>query len=461
MKHSVGIVVFGLSVLLGFSNTYAKVSQEEADQLKNGPLTPMGAEKAGNADGSIPAWTGKILGAPEWVNYKGPGNFYPDAYADEKPLFIVTAENYQDHKEFLTDGMIALFEKFPETFKLPVYPSHRDFRYNDLTHQKTYENALNAESIEKDGLFGVTGAHIGAPFPIPKNGAEVIWNHTVYIRLWSWKASYTQAAVFNNGNKAWGRYEDVLRAPYLDPTLSLDEFLKADLNAYFVRKTLEPARERGEVILVHEYLNQAVNPRRAWAYLPGPRRVRQAPTVGYDNPSGVGGVRTDDQRQNFNGSLDRYDWKLLGKRELYIPYHTFKLNGPEVSYESLATINHPNMDHFRFEKHRVWVVEANLREGKRHIFAKRMLYVDEDTWIAHLTDQYDGHGELWRPGWMTSLAAYDMPGITNGLEVVFDLQEEAYVVDRMWNEEGSPWTVVEPPKPASYFSPQNLRKIGK
>ena len=81
----------GLALLLAAPLAMAKVSEEEAARLER-ELNVRGAEVAGNADGSIPAWTGKWLGLPPGLTWKGPGQeAYPDPYAADKPLFSIDA----------------------------------------------------------------------------------------------------------------------------------------------------------------------------------------------------------------------------------------------------------------------------------------------------------------------------------------------------------------------------------
>jgi len=453
------------ALAMGASATFAKVTPEEAAKLGK-ELTPMGAEKAGNADGTIPAWTGKVLGAPEGVVYKGTGTHYPDPYADEEPLFVITAGNMDEYADKLTDGLKALLKKYPNTFRIPVYPSHRDSRYAEAVHANTLINATSAELVKTDKggkvQVGVSGAYGGAPFPIPKTGEEVMFNHNLHLQHYSSEGTFMQAVVYPSGNVAFNRYIDVARAPYYDPEWNHETFADVDLIAYFLKQTLEPVREKGEIVLVHEFLNQAVHPRKAWKYLPGTRRVRMAPTVGYDNPSGVGGLRTDDERQGFNGALDRYNWTIVGKKEMFIPYNNYKYEDTSLKYkDDILHAGHPNPDQYRFELHRVWIVEANLRDDSRHVYGKRRFYIDEDSWAVHLTDNYDGKDNLWRTGVVNSLNAYDIPGITNRVEITFDLQNGAYVIDRLYNEEAKGVTLLTPPKKAKYFTPANLRRVGR
>ncbi len=457
MTNSRKIVVLMASIVMSFAgNSFAKVSQDQANRLGN-DLTPMGAEKAGNAAGTIPAYTGKIVGAPSWVNYKGTGTHYPELYPNEKPLFYISATNVNNYHENLTPGLQAVLQRNAESFKLPVYASHRDTSFNDVYHKHIRANATNAELV--DGV-GIVGAYAGVPFPLPENGAELIWNHLTSLRHWSYEAVYMQAAVYPTGDIAINKYRDILRSPYYDPNGSAEAVAKEDLLGYFVKYTLEPARQKGEIVLVHEFLNQGVHPRAAWAYIPGSRRVRRAPTVGYDNPSGAGGLRTDDERVGFNGAIDRYEWKLMGKREIFIPYHNYKFENNKLKYADIMQGKHPDADLFRFELHRVWVLEATLKASARHIYAKRMFYIDEDSWITHLAENYDAKGNLWRAQIINSTYSYDLPGITSRVEVLFDLQNGSYVIDKLYNEEPHALTALDKPYDDNYFTPGNLRKLG-
>ncbi len=447
---------FVLYLLLLATHALGKVSEQEAIKLQH-ELTPLGAEKGGNSAGTIPAYAGNILGTPSWVNYAGTGNPYPDMYPDEKPLFYITAGNMDKYQEHLTPGLIQILKQYPDSFKLPVYTSHRDARFSKFVHENTFKNATMAALVND---IGVANAFGGPAFPIPQNGAEVMWNHLTAPRPYSYEATYAVSAVFPNGDIAIHRYHDVVRGPFHDPTLTEKEFAAKDVHGYFVRQILEPARHKGEVILIHEHLNQALHPRAAWVYLPGTRRVRRAPMVGYDNPSGVGGLRTDDEILGFNGALDRYDWKVNGKKELFISYNNYKFENPKLTYKQIMQPKHPDPMLFRFELHRCWIVEANLKSDARHVYPKRFFYLDEDTWAIHLADNYDGKGTLWRSQIISSNNAYDLPGITTGTEVLFDFVNTAYVIDKLHNEEKQGLVMLDEPFPESYFTPANLRKIG-
>ena len=214
------------------------------------------------------------------------------------------------------------------------------------------------------------------------------------------------------------------------------------------------------IVLVHEYKNVSDTSRDAWVYLPGTRRVRRSPSIAYDFPDSAGGLRTVDDAMLFNGANSRYTWKLEGERELYIPYNNNELDNPQVSYKELLTPNHLNPKYMRYELHRCRVIVAELRDGKRHVYAKRRIYTDEDTWAAVLADNYDDHGALWRTNFRSMVDQYDLPGMGARLEVYYDLQKGAYLANYLVNEQKGPPSFVKEPLPDSYFTPGNLRQMG-
>ncbi len=436
----------------------AKVSDAEAARLGK-DLTACGAEVAGNKDGSIPAWSGKTLGLPAGLKWAGDGSPLPDMYAGEKPLFVIDASNYQKYKERLSEGQLALFAKYPESFKMPVYPTHRDGRYYPAWEDKCRYNASHVEM--SNGIEGIANYSGSVPFPIPQNGPEVIWNARVTVPYYTLMGVADDIGVFANGSYAKRKQELISEYPYANPELKIGTPMDDTgvYAGYIHVNVIEPERDKGRMTLVHEPLDYVSNPRNAWVYVPGTRRVRRAPTVGYDTPDGPGGLMTVDDTLGFNGAMDRYDWKLVGKKEMYIPYHNYKFDDPTAKYSTLLPKGHANPDYMRYELHRVWVVEANLKPGARHIYAKRRFYIDEDSWIISASDAYDGRGELWRASMVNSVYQYGLKGYMNRSLVYHDLRASHYVATRLINEI-KPYKVQAPAKGLEYYDPENLRKMG-
>jgi len=445
--------------LLAAAAAQAKVPEEEAARLGK-DLTPFGGEVAGNADGSIPKWTGKWLGVPPGLKYDGPGSKPPNPYADEKPLFSITPENYQQYKDNLSEGEIALFERYP-TFRMDIYPSHRDFNYNPRMIEKVAWNARHTELVDNsEGLKDYTG---GIAFPIPQAPEEVLWNSRTNYCHATVAGIIDGYGVFSNGERAQETNEYIQSVPFNNPDnpIPTTEDVVGEYINFAYGGRLAPPRQKGETNIAQEPIDYKIGQRNAWQYRPDTRRVRKAPSIGYDNPDGPGGLQTIDDHEGFNGPLDRYTYKLLGKREIYIPYHTWKLNDPtQGDLDDRLTINHLNPDYLRFEKHRVWVVEANLAPGKRHAYKKRRWYFDEDSWNFAITENFDSRENLWRVGFFTSEYQYDIECYTKHTFVFHDLPSGHYMVRWLTLDRGElDWTA--PYRDKSYFTPAYLRKTVK
>ena len=239
------------------------------------------------------------------------------------------------------------------------------------------------------GGNGVTGTKGGIPFPTPKDGLEAIWNSTLRYRGDTYAMKWGQAAVTREGTYTMVSFDYEYDFNYGNLSKPAKDREDNKL-AYFLQTVTGPARLAGQILLVDETVDQVKEPRSAWTYNPGQRRVRLAPQVAYDNPGTASdGLRTSDDFQMYNGATDRYNWKLVGKQEMYIPYNSYKISGNEVKVADVLKPGHVNPDLARYELHRVWVVEATLKEGTNHIYKKRVFYIDEDSWSIAVTDKYD------------------------------------------------------------------------
>jgi len=216
-----------------------------------------------------------------------------------------------------------------------------------------------------------------------------------------------------------------------------------------------PPRLAGTIGLIHETMDQVKEARRVWVYNPGQRRLRRAPSVAYDNPGqGADGLRTNDQTDTFNGATDRYTWKLLGKREMYVPYNAYKVHSDEYKYSDIIGKNFINPELTRYELHRVWVVEGTVKPTTTHQYARRVFYIDEDSWQIVLVDIYDQRGELWRWQEAHAFQAYDKPFFgTPALETVYDLKSNRYLAMALNNEDEESF---EQDFPVSYFDPSSV-----
>jgi len=424
MKRNTG---FHLITAAAFAAGVATATAQSAADLGKS-LTPLGAEKAGNAAGTIPAWEGGITQPP--AGYKS-GDHHPDPFADDKPSATINAANAEQYADNLTEGHKALLARYASTYKMPVYPTRRSASAPQDIYDATKANVGSAKLA--DGGNGVSGASRGAPFPLPKTGQEVIWNHLLRYRGLGGLRKVGQVAPTRSGNYTLVQLEEKFLWNYHQLGAATESV--GNVMAYFEQKVTAPARLAGTILMVHETLDQVKESRRAWVYNTGQRRVRRAPQVAYDNPGTASdGMRTSDQLDMFNGAIDRYDWKLVGKREVYVPYNSYKLHSDSLKVADIVTPMHINQEHSRYELHRVWVVEATLKEGKRHIYAKRRFYVDEDSWAVLVVDQYDNRGRMWRVSEGHSINYYDILSFWSTLEVHMDLLSGRYLAHGLDNE---------------------------
>ncbi len=445
---AIGVVAAGMSA----GNVVAKVSQDEAAKLGN-EFTPVGAIKAGNAEGTIPEWTGGMKEAP--AGYVS-GKPYVDPYAGETPKFVITKDNMAQYAEKLSDGQKAMLSTYA-TYTMPVYETHRNIAYSDELAEYAKINATNAEMIDGgNGLKNVVGV---TPFPIPQSGLEVVWNHIMRFRGGSLERTYAQVTPMENGSYTPVKfYEEYSRRFRLtDFETNKDD----NVMFYFKQVVTAPARLAGNVLLVHETIDQVKEPRRAWIYNAGQRRVRRAPQVGYDGPGTASdGLRTSDNFDMYNGAPDRYDWKLVGRQELFVPYNSYKLDDKSLSYDDLVKPGHINSDYTRYELHRVWKVEATLKPGQRHIYSKRILYVDEDSWAILVADHFDGRGEMWRHAEAHNKYFYDIGVTFTTVESVHDLLSGRYISAGLANEEPARY-VFGKEFSSKDFTPAALRRAGR
>jgi hypothetical protein len=414
-KGLAGCLAGALVLLAWDASLQAKVPADEAARL-SADLTPLGATRAGNPEGTIPRWEGGIVQPPEGYQ---PGMHHPDPFAGDQIAVTITAANVGDFADQLSAGQRAMFERYPDTWRMPVYPSRRSASYPQRVYDATVANATSAELTDSGN--GVADASGGVPFPIPKQGVEVIWNHMLRYRGESLEQTAGQAVPTAAGRYSFVRIEQKAFFPYHQPGANIESI--NNRSAYFLQSVTAPARLAGNILLVHETLDQVQEPRKAWTYNPGQRRVRRAPNNAYDNPGTASdGQRTTDMFDMFNGAPDRYEWTLLGKREMYVPYNAYRLHSADLSYDDILLAGHLNPEHLRYELHRVWVVDAKLREGFSHIYPRRTFYVDEDSWQILLVDLYDRRGEIWRVSEAHVINYYEVPLLWDTVQVHYDVQ---------------------------------------
>lgn len=432
-----GLVASAMCFTLGTPFAWAQSSKVNA----------LGAEMAANAAGTIPEWTGGLTKAPAGFD---PKKGYADPFASEKPLFVINQSNLAQHEKFLPAGQIALIKRY-SNYTIPVYKTHRTAAFSPEM-MMSIDMEGNKPKLAHGGLAVEGVQSTSVPFPEPKNGLEAVWN-TLLRRPAQTLRSHTASFVAGNGSKpvVFASSQTIAWAPAIG---------KAGSNLLFalIGESTKPSAQSGEALLVLDTLNFKDDARNAWIVNSGQRRVLRAPELVHAAPAGNSdALRTVDDIYGFNGSPERFDWKLLGKREMYIPYNNYKLSDKSLKYENMINDAFLKPELTRFELHRVWVIEGTLKPGVEHIYSKRTMYVDEDSWYVALMDQYDTKGELWRIKMLYLMQAYDAPGLYTSGEVQHDLNARKSVFSAFQNEE--PATEFNVPVKPGEFTPAALRKL--
>jgi hypothetical protein len=396
-------------------------------------LTPMGSEVAGNAAGTIPAWTGGITTPP--ATYQK-GQMHPDPFAADKEQFSITAKNLTQYDSQLTGVDRYLLTTYPETYRLPVYQTRRSCSLPNFAYDALRRNAKQAKLANHGN--GIENAVIASPFPIPRSGVEVYWNHNLHYKGFKLTQKITGGTVNSGGGYTHVVREDRKLGYYYDPTLS-DYNKISNKEMSWLAVWSSPSKLSGAGFSMVNFIDQQVDPRSGFMFRPDVRKIRQAPpaAVTFDAPLSSGeGTRFSDDMFLGNGSPERYDWTLLGKREIYIPYNAYKASQTSLKLEDLLHPTHLNPELLRYELHRVWVVEAKLKSDTNHHYHRRVTYYDEDSWIAVAAELYDVDDKFvaGQLGFIKNY--YEVPACMQEFDVKYVFDTQRYNIDNVKIEFG-------------------------
>jgi hypothetical protein len=417
-------------------------------------LTPLGGERAGNADGSIPAWTGGQVSAPLPATQPTAVHLFED----EQPLYTVDAGNMTQYADLLTEGTKAQITKFG--LRLKVYPTHRTAAAPQYMYDNTAQNVTRAQLDPKGGRLGFTNAYGGIPFPIIDTsdplvaGAQLIWNH-----LTAW-VGFSELTLFAPGTVVIDGQAFLVAGtlsrtiyPYYDPNGTLETFDGYYSKGHYYDQA--PGSVVGQETLVWHSTNVNVNPDIVWTLLNGQGRVRKAPNQAFDAPNPESdGISSIDEASCFYGNPSQYDWTYIEKKEMLVPYNCNKMLFTTV--QDLLLPHYPDPEVVRWEKHRVWVVEATLHPGESNVNSKRRFYMDEDTWYALLGEGYDGNGNLWKAYYIYNECVPSMPGTIEQGTATYNLMTGNYIYNG--NNNWSPYSGAQflEPQPDSDFEPVEM-----
>lgn len=456
------LMAAGAIALLSSTANAAITAEERASiGIDSGTLTAAGAIRAGNAEGTIPEWKNEPIALP--AGYKR-GDFLPDPFADDPIRFTITAQNYQEHADKLSEGQKLMFQTYSDFF-MNIYPTRRSAVFAPHIYEAAMKNLDRAEYVFDPnvdmGMYGFKGARKAWAFPIPHTAEEMMLNQQSRPRLIWYDAKETTIPVASTGDYVVNKLQVNFHIRWSDPEIPDDDPAAdpADYTILYAQVLTAPAKVAGQVVLALEPTTFVGNYRKAWVYSPGQRRVKRAPQIIHDNPVTAGdGLGTTDNAYGFNGPNDRFTYKFLGKREMYVPYNPYKLASKEATTEVLIKPDgRLNQDYTRYELHRVWVVEATLKEGTNHAYSKRVFYFDEDSWEVTLVDLYDRRGGLWRHWEDHNMMYYDELMMNRVGEISYDLNAHRMLA-LMMDKQKAPnfdWRA-----PDVYFTPASVRRRG-
>lgn len=423
-------------------------------------LTPSGAERGGNKDATIPAWEGAPAAGAWTYGKKRLDSF---KYKDDKPQFSIDSSNVEKYADKLSPGQIATIKQVPG-FKMDVYPSRRTCGIPDFVADNTKKN-IGTAKLGTDGWSLKEAVVPGFPFAQPKSGVEAMWNAKMRYRGVAIDYhSITTAVSPRKGSTEWikAESEQTVFFPWGSKgSRQLSSLPPVEQNVYFAYRA--PTALAGGALAITIFLDQPST--ETFYYFPGQRRVRRMPSYAYDSPQvGFENQYTLDEPYVLQGTIDRFDWKLVGKKEMYVPYNAFGAYDFGAKFDDVVKPEALASSHRRYELHRVWVVEATVKAGTRHVAPRRTFYLDEDSWNMVLADDYDGQGKVFKvregypiPVYETGtcdVSAFAQYNLTEG-RLVFDLSSAGGGKDMKW--------VVDPgngPRyKSSFYSADNLRAI--
>ncbi|MBP6012932.1 MAG: DUF1329 domain-containing protein [Alphaproteobacteria bacterium] len=458
--------VLALSLLvfaLGAPLALAKVTKEQAERLGE-DLTPLGAEVAG--EGDVPAWTGGLTGVPEGIVFDPKTQHPPNPFPDDKIKYTITSENMTEYDAVLTDGHKSMLKRVPG-FKMNVYQSRRSCTVPKFVQKATKRNATTVE-LTADGERVTGGGSMGTPFPIPQSAKELMWNHRLRYVPYRMHRQLASIAVKKGKPTEIIKYDDASWNGWTDPdwkdAVLLGRWLLRKQSA-IVRKPTPPVKlSRPEspfvfhVILTHGPIDGSQSDRKAWAYNSDMRRIRRAPDIAYDSPGvNTSNLSTVDAFGGFDGALDRFDWLLIGRSVKVVPYNSYSVMS--TKYDDLVQPDHLSADFVRYEPHRVWTVEARLREGDSHIYQRRVLHLDEDMQAMVAGELYDSRGRLWRVQELHTVNFYQVPVCLPIAELVYDVRAPGTYLAQSLSNEQKPVNIYGDGLGLSCFTPEGMVEL--
>ena len=420
LKASVGSLKgLGFIAMLACSAMISSVVAED--------LSWTGADRGANKDGSIPAWEGTDKPLAGYSYGKFRGDYW--SHKGEKPLFTIDSSNVDKYADKLPPGEVAVLKAIAG-YQLPVYPTHRDCGYPASVEANT-KASLSRSKIAADGWSLQDAVLPSIPFPQPKSGIEAMWNFLGRYQGVGviWPLGRTYVSPRPGGSEPLDlRYVQTYYMPWGEKSSSSPA--QSPLFQGLFYGYVKPAALEGQALIQRYYWGKDTE---SFYYFPGQRRVRRLPSYAYDSPLiGFENQYPSDMVFMMIGNPDRFDWKIIGKKEMYVPYNAFGWTRFDANLKNSdwAGPKFVKPEYRRYELHRVLVVDGTVKKGARHNAPHKVFYLDEDSWLPAYGEDYDAQGKIWKVKEGTIIPMWDADSCQNTAGIyVNDLASGRYLVD--------------------------------
>lgn len=341
-------------------------------------------------------------------------SFYP--YATAKPSFAglsagttIDQDNVAQFKDILDPAFYGFIEKgwlqmkVGETTSFDLHPS-----YVEATRQGLDKVRLGAKPGEIEGWVA------GRPFPQepdakdPRAGEKLAWNYkygynwgdSAAISPFYWKYRDMDSAKVERTIKFDFHFLNFTGRVNQDPKPAITPNPSQLFRGIYV-KVLEPYDVRNTQLLIHR-AEDDLKRDNSWLYLGFQRRVRRLAT-GQVTDAFLGSDLMIEDFEGYNGRISDMNWSYKGTRFMLMPFY----NHNDLALDSET---HQDSDGYRvvafggkggcfpeitWQLRKVYEVEAAPVDAS-HPLAKRVHYIDAQTFTVPRTISYDRKGALWK-----------------------------------------------------------------
>ena len=354
------------------------------------------------------------------------------------PGTIVTAQNWPQYKQFMPDGMQALFSgsyfwKFPADVRIEVGPtSHYPLPQVYVQNTEKYSHLVTIKELPTGG-YTVDGYVAGQPFPNP---SDPLRGYKILVNFWYRYVPHLDCAaddheyLVNGANQvSTVRYEDVHRrlSHISDIDQPIDDPRAEGIDHTSFSMTLEPEQERYTVALVVYYADPA-KPEGTYFFIPQLRRVLRGSSNSRCAPVSGSDFALDDFSV-YSGGIARFQSDLAREqRILALVNSNPAVYGKPANY--YFPLFFPKPDIGKWEVRDTYVLDIRRIPSDRsgYCYGKQMLYVDKEAYTASWKDGYDEGLKLFKIEMSERIAGLiPSQGIQfdrgNAIEVMWDLNK--------------------------------------